>query len=95
MRDDLQELSKADKTANYPIRYIITCIKTHGDLAGMRQMMAAAQGRNTHTTKEEADKALSALLENNTSELLQSVGYSFEVSAVKCYPNHFDPIRIF
>jgi hypothetical protein len=63
---------------------------------GMRRMTSALQGRNTHATKEEAQKYLKNFITNNSEENLigifgkQSIG-TFEVSAMECYPEHNDP----
>ena len=76
-----------------PIRYVIS----HINKDEMRCMTYACQGRETRGSKEEAQKDLQDFLTNNTEERLagvfgsQAIG-TFEVSAIECYPNHFDPM---
>jgi len=78
---------------NKVIRYVLSRI----DKDGLRVMVYAQQGRYTYATKDEAKILLKLFLENNTQERLievfgrQAVG-TFEVSAIECYPGHFDPI---
>jgi hypothetical protein len=74
-------------------RYVLSRI----DKDGLRVMVYAQQGRHTYATKEEAQVLLDAFLKNNTQERLievfgeHTIG-TFEVSAIECYPGHFDPI---
>lgn len=74
------------------IRYVLSYI----DREGLRKMVCPVQGRHTHETRKIAEEHLSALLNNNTEELLldvygpKSVG-TFAVSAVECWPGHNDP----
>lgn len=73
-------------------RYVLTYVNTNG----MRQMLGAAQGRNTYETEAAATQHLQATLENNSSDLLEhTYGHpsrgNIEVRPVECWPNHFDP----
>jgi hypothetical protein len=91
-----RQKAKPDPTADYPIRYVITCIKPDVFPGGMRHMFGPAQGRCTHATEEEAQRALAVLLENDKADIgpdIQNIGHSFEVRAVKCYPGHHDPTK--
>jgi hypothetical protein len=82
-----------DMLSNTVTRYVLSRI----DKDGMRIMVYAVQGRNTHATRNEAEIQLKFLLENNSKERLtevfgeRAIG-TFEVSAIECYPGHFDPI---
>ncbi len=74
------------------IRYVVSYINKDG----MRRMMSAAQGRNTHAARAEAEEDLKNVLENNTRDLLEGVfgkdAYdTFAVSAIECWPGHNDP----
>mgnify|MGYP001423262646 CR=1 FL=1 len=75
------------------IRYVLS----RTDKDGLRIMVYATQGRHTYATRKQAQEHLNAFLKNNTQEQLlgvfgeQAIG-TFEVSAVECYPGHFDPI---
>jgi hypothetical protein len=74
------------------IRYVVTCVKKDG----LRAMMAAVQGRNTHATIKGAKEDLKNVLQNNSEETLiscfgpQCIG-TFRVSPIDCYPIHNDP----
>jgi hypothetical protein len=75
------------------IRYVLSRI----DKDGLRIMVYATQGRHTFETRDKAEILLKAFLTNNTPEQLievfgpQAIG-TFKVSAIECYPGHFDPI---
>lgn len=71
-------------------RYVVT----HVNADGQRQMTWAAQGRNTHATREEAERALVALHENNAPHILAKYPH-LEVRPIECYPGHFDPVGIY
>jgi hypothetical protein len=74
------------------IRYVIS----HINKDGMRVMTYTCQGRYTKATRKEAEQDLKDFLTNNTKECFsgvygsQSIG-TFKVSAIECYPKHFDP----
>jgi hypothetical protein len=75
------------------IRYVIS----HMSKDGLRYMTYACQGRNTKATRKEAEQDLKDFLTDNTQERLEGIfgtqaTGTFEVSAVQCYPNHFDPL---
>lgn len=76
-----------------PLRFVIS----HINKDGFRSMTYVNRGENTKATREAAEKLLRNFIENNTSEVLsgvygsQSIG-TFEISAIECYPSHFDPI---
>jgi len=78
-------------------RYVITHRGTHGLLPGRsRTLVGPAQGRNTYATREEAEKYLQAMVENNSRETLEEhYGLPLEVRPCECYPIHFDPKGIY
>lgn len=78
------------------IRYMVTCIRKQG----LRQIIDAAQGRNTFATVKEARENLTNVLKNNSVETLvsvfgpQCIG-TFKVSPIECWPGHNDPKGIY
>lgn len=79
---------------DHVIRYVVT----HINKDGMRTLCGPAQGRNTKETPEEAQELLNNMMKNNRmeGELLAGVyGLPLEVRPVKCYPGHFDPMRVY
>lgn len=78
------------------IRYVIS----HMNKDGLRAMTYSHQGRNTKATKKEVETELSHFNKNNSENTLISVFGSqaletFEVSAIRCYDGHHDPMGCF
>jgi hypothetical protein len=76
------------------IRYVVTYVNADEQ----RTLASAAQGRNTHETRGEAQRRLDAMLENNSSTVLASVygaNPRFEVRPCPCWPGHFDPKGVY
>lgn len=78
------------------IRYMVTCIRKDG----LRQIIDAAQGRNTYATIKGAQRDLKNVLKNNSEETLKSVFGpncigTFRVSPIECWPGHNDPKQIY
>jgi hypothetical protein len=79
---------------DHVIRYVVT----HINMEGMRTICGPAQGRFTKEKPEEAQELLENMMKNNSVEggqLAGVYGLPLEVRPVKCYPGHFDPIRIY
>jgi hypothetical protein len=73
-------------------RYVIT----HLDKNGQRTLIDAAQGRYTYATMDEAQRLLDAIMTVNSIQRIQSLfGLPLEVRACPCWPNHFDPKRVY
>lgn len=75
------------------MRYAITY-----DAGGTRRLAFAAQGKHTFSRREDAERFLRAMRENNSEERLVSLygpmgGASLDVTEVECYPHHNDPMR--
>lgn len=74
-------------------RYVATYVNKDG----MRTMMSAAQGRNTHATAAEAQAWMEAVTANNSADTIKQVwgdNPRFEVRPTACYPGHFDPMNV-
>lgn len=86
--------SLTGNTDHYPIRFIAAYMPSDGEFKGLYRMFHAARGQHTHTTEQEAQRSLEAILANNSAELLTSMFgpiESFKILPVKCYPGHHDP----
>lgn len=76
------------------MRYVITCDAEDGT----RRLAFAAQGRHTFSRREDAERFLRGMRENNSEERLVSLygskgGASLGVTEVECWPEHNDPMR--
>ena len=71
--------------------FVVTYVMENGN----RRMTGQVCGRNVYATKEEAEKALRAFIDNNsvsTLEMLYGDVNEMEVREVECYDNG-DPTR--
>jgi hypothetical protein len=56
-------------------------------------MVHACQGRNTYTTREEAQAWIDAVMANNSPERVSAMfRLPLSVSVADCYPTHLDPV---
>lgn len=73
-------------------RYVVT----HAGNNGLRTLAHAAQGRFTFATREEAEKSLCDMMQNNSRDSLEAVfTLPLEVRPCECWPGHFDPKSIY
>jgi hypothetical protein len=76
---------------------VIRYVGTYVNAEGQRTLMTASQGRHTHATREDAQRWVAAVTnENHPSTIKQVWGENpqFEVRECPCYPNHFDPQNV-
>lgn len=74
-------------------RYVATFINKQN----MRTLMTPAQGRHTHPTRAEAQAWIDAVTKNNSQDTIRQIwgdNPRFEVRACPCWPEHFDPKRV-
>ena len=75
---------------NDPVfRWVIT----HVNKFGLRVLTFAQQGRETYTTKDEAEKALVLLKPSLRAKVLGEYANTLRVKRVECWPEHYDPKR--
>lgn len=72
-------------------RYVVT----HVGSDGLRTLTFAAQGRNTHATREEAQESLDLFAPQLRAKMLGSMADTLEVRACECWPGHLDPCRVY
>ena len=77
-----------------PVRYVLTNMADPlGDLAGCRVLTFAAQGRFTYSTLVGAEAALKLWEPQLRAKVLGARADTLRVTAVECWPVHFDPKR--
>lgn len=84
----------AKERESYPVRYAVSYLIPDGKHKGMRTMLMPIQGRYTFATRAGAEAWLEGFMAGDTT-LWRQQGIDVEqikVSAIKCYPVHFDPV---
>lgn len=78
-------------------RFVITHVNGSGSCKGMRRLTFAMQGRNTHATREEAERLLALYKEPGSLDrvLKPAELATLEVREWDCYPGHHDPVRYY
>lgn len=74
------------------LRFVVTN-QGSGDLASLRVLTFASQGRHTFETREEAEAQMKLFEPSLREKILGDRADTLRVLEVECWPGHFDPKR--